>query len=91
MNIREATKSDWENIWPIFSEIVSAGETYAYDPATTKEQAEKIWLETQEKFTYSRKTGKFLAPITLKQIKLGQEIMFVIVAIWFHLPPEAKG
>ncbi|MFQ3262380.1 MAG: L-amino acid N-acyltransferase YncA, partial [Reinekea sp.] len=32
MNIREATKADWESIWPIFSEIVSAGETYAYDP-----------------------------------------------------------
>jgi len=30
MNIREATESDFDAIWPIFNEIVSAGETYAY-------------------------------------------------------------
>ena len=29
MNIREALKEDWKSIWPIFHEIVKAGETYA--------------------------------------------------------------
>ena len=45
MNIREATKEDWNSIWPIFHEIVSAGETYAYETDTSKEQGERIWLE----------------------------------------------
>ncbi|WP_295420662.1 hypothetical protein [Sulfurovum sp.] len=39
MNIREATTNDWDSIWPIFSEIVKAGETYAYETDTTKTQA----------------------------------------------------
>lgn len=41
MNIREATKDDWDLIWPIFREIVQTGETYAFETDTTKEQAEK--------------------------------------------------
>jgi len=44
MNIREATTQDFEDIWPIFHEIVSAGETYAYDPQTTREDAFNIWM-----------------------------------------------
>jgi ribosomal protein S18 acetylase RimI-like enzyme len=49
MNTREAEKKDWDLIWPIFHEIVIAGETYAYEVGTTKEQAEKIWLEAPRK------------------------------------------
>jgi len=42
MHIREASENDWEFIWPIFHEIVAAGETFAYESDTTKEQAKKI-------------------------------------------------
>lgn len=49
MNIREATDKDFDAIWPIFKEIVSAGETYAYDPSTSKEAAHQIWLNLPEK------------------------------------------
>jgi L-amino acid N-acyltransferase YncA len=43
--IRTATAGDWPAIWPIFSEVVTAGETYAYDPDLTSEQARALWLE----------------------------------------------
>jgi len=71
MNIREATKSDWESIWPIFSEIVYAGETYAYDLATTKEQAEKIWLETPRKVYVFEEEGEILGTYYLKTNQAG--------------------
>ena len=45
MEIRDATADDWPEIWPIFDAIVQAGETYAYDPALTSEQARDLWLE----------------------------------------------
>jgi hypothetical protein len=32
MLIREATAEDWRQIWPFLRHIVTAGETYAYDP-----------------------------------------------------------
>jgi L-amino acid N-acyltransferase YncA len=45
LNIREATDADFEQIWPIFQEIVAAGETYTYLPDTTREEAKRLWLE----------------------------------------------
>jgi L-amino acid N-acyltransferase YncA len=45
LDIRIAKDEDFEAIWPIFHEIVQAGETYAYDPATTKEEAYQIWMK----------------------------------------------
>jgi L-amino acid N-acyltransferase YncA len=44
MEIREATADDWAAIWPFFREIVSAQETYAYDPELTYEQAGAMWM-----------------------------------------------
>lgn len=42
--IRRATSDDWDRIWPIWHEIVAAGDTYTYDPATTREDARRMWL-----------------------------------------------
>lgn len=71
MKIREANKEDWDGIWSIFSEVVSTGETYAYDTNTTKEQAEAIWLDAPYK-TYVVKEGdKILATYYLKTNQAG--------------------
>lgn len=37
--IRTATEQDWLRIFPIFSEIVAAGETYAYPDGCSLEDA----------------------------------------------------
>jgi L-amino acid N-acyltransferase YncA len=71
MNIREATKKDWDFIWPIFQEIVQAGETYAYEPGTTKEQAETIWLETPRKTFVFEENGNILGTYYLKTNQAG--------------------
>ena len=42
--IREARPDDWPAIWPFFQQIVLAGETYAYDPAMTADQARSLWM-----------------------------------------------
>ena len=45
MRIREYIDSDWPAVWPIFQEVVTAGETYAYDPEWSSEQAREVWVE----------------------------------------------
>jgi GNAT superfamily N-acetyltransferase len=45
MLIREYTNTDWPSVWPIFQEVVSAGDTYAYDPRWSSEQARGVWVE----------------------------------------------
>ncbi|GAA1638076.1 GNAT family N-acetyltransferase [Kribbella alba] len=44
LQIRAASAEDWPAIWPFFREIVTASETYAYDPAITEEQARGLWM-----------------------------------------------
>jgi len=44
MFIREAVEVDFEEIWPIFHEIVAAGKTYAYPQNSSKKQAKEIWM-----------------------------------------------
>ena len=45
MKIRDFADSDWPAVWRIFQDVVSAGETYAYDPAWSSEQARDVWVE----------------------------------------------
>lgn len=49
MQIREASDVDFDAIWPIFHEIASAGETYAYDRDITKSEAFKLWIKYPQK------------------------------------------
>ena len=66
MNIREATRADFDLIWPIFHEIVAAGDTYAYPADTTKEQALKIWLDTSRRTYVFEEDGAVLGTYYLK-------------------------
>jgi GNAT superfamily N-acetyltransferase len=44
VRIREYTDADWPSVWPIFREVVAAGETMAYDPGWSSEQAQNVWV-----------------------------------------------
>jgi|SRR5680860_413454 len=45
MQVREYVDTDWSLIWPIFQEVVKAGETYTYDPTWSSDQARAEWVE----------------------------------------------
>jgi ribosomal protein S18 acetylase RimI-like enzyme len=44
MELRRAGDNDWERIWPIWHEVVAAGETYMWAQETPKEQARQLWM-----------------------------------------------
>ena len=71
MTIREAVKEDFDSIWPIFREIVKAGETYAYAADTTKAQAFKIWIEAPRKTYVFEEDGNILGTYFLKTNQAG--------------------
>ncbi|SOD74164.1 L-amino acid N-acyltransferase YncA [Jatrophihabitans sp. GAS493] len=48
VQLRRAGASDWPAIWPIWSGVVAAGDTYTYDPATDSPSAERAWLGSGE-------------------------------------------
>lgn len=66
MIIREATENDLDAIWPIFNEIVSAGETYAYPKETTKSEALEIWIRLPRKTYVVEENSKILGTYYIK-------------------------
>ena len=71
MNIREAIEKDFDEIWPIFHEIVSAGDTYGYAVDTTKEQALDIWIKTPVKTFVVEEDNNILGTYFLKSNQAG--------------------
>jgi L-amino acid N-acyltransferase YncA len=45
MTIRQAQSKDFEEIWQIFHEVVSAGDTYPFSPDTDRAEALRLWTE----------------------------------------------
>jgi L-amino acid N-acyltransferase YncA len=45
VEIREFTEVDWPEVWTIYQVVVTAGQTYTYDPAWTEQQAHDVWVE----------------------------------------------
>ncbi len=71
MNIREATEADFDQIWPIFHAIASAGETYAYERSTTRTQAFAIWMQAPRMTWVAEEDGCILATYFIKTNQAG--------------------
>jgi L-amino acid N-acyltransferase YncA len=44
LKIRPATEADCDAVWTVFHEVVAAGDTYAFDPHTSREEALAYWF-----------------------------------------------
>lgn len=69
--IREATANDFDAIWPIFSEIAKAGDTYAYEPTISKAEAERVWMRAPRKTFVYEDAGDILGTYYLKTNQAG--------------------
>lgn len=45
MLVRPITDTDWPAFYPVFREVVAAGETYAYPDGLTSREAHDLWVE----------------------------------------------
>lgn len=66
VQIREATPADFNQIWPIFHQIVAAGETYAYSPQTNREEAYDLWMEKPQATYVAEADGQILGTYYIK-------------------------
>jgi GNAT superfamily N-acetyltransferase len=60
LNIRPAVEVDHEAIWKIFHAVAKAGETYAFDPHVSRDDALGYWLH-DENHSYIAETRKGIA------------------------------
>lgn len=66
MNIRVATSGDFDAIWPIFQQVVAAGDTYGYRPDTSKEDAFHLWMKSPRQTYLVEVDGQILGTYYLK-------------------------
>jgi len=71
MKIRKATHKDFEQIWPIFREIASAGDTYAYPADITLAHAYKIWMDNPNETYVAETDGRILGTYYIKTNQQG--------------------
>ena len=69
--IREALEEDFDQIWEIFHQIVSAGETYAINRNTSKKEAHQILIEQPQKTYVCVENKNILGTYYLKKNHAG--------------------
>ena len=76
MNIREANLKDYDSIWEIFEKVIQTGDTYVFDPATSKEDLLKHWFAPYMKTFVIENANEVLGSYIIKpnQIDLGSHI-----------------
>jgi len=71
MEIRQARTEDFDRIWPIFKEVVSRGDTYAFSPETDRAAAYQIWMETPTATYTAILDGKIVGTYYIKPNQFG--------------------
>lgn len=89
MKLRKAKESDFEDIWDIFHLVVKKGDTFAFDPASTKEDCKVLWM-SPPMYTYVAEIqNKILGTYILRKNQPGLGGHVANVAYMVH--PEAQG
>ncbi len=71
MIIRQANDNDFDAIWPIFSEVVAAGDTYAYPTDTSRDEAFRLWMTDPRQTWVAEDDGVILGTYTIKTNQAG--------------------
>ena len=67
MEIRKYQETDWSQVWPIIKKVFRAGETYAFTPEITEQEAHKIWVELpQETYVATDQRNTILGTYYIK-------------------------
>jgi GNAT superfamily N-acetyltransferase len=78
MNIRKADEQkDYDKVWEIFTNVISTGDTYVFDPNTPKETLHKNWFaDYMDTFIAVNDIGEIFGTYIIKpnQIDLGNHI-----------------
>lgn len=89
LQIREASAPDSGPIWDIFHAVVSRGDTYAFDPKTSREDALAYWLHPANLCFVAERDGAIVGTYILKANQPGLGAHVANAA--YMVSPEARG
>src|SRR5438034_11225434 len=91
MEIRAATRADRDAIWKIFHEILAAGDTYAFDPKMSREDALAYWFRTDTQTYVAEKDGGVVGTYILRPNQSGPGSHVANAAFMVARDAEAAG
>jgi L-amino acid N-acyltransferase YncA len=71
IEIRKAIAADQESIWEIIREVIATGDTYTFDPASSKEQMLAYWCGADKHTYVALLDGKVAGTFILKDNQPG--------------------
>ena len=89
--IREALEKDFDQIWEIFHQIVSTGETFAISRNISKKEAHQIWIEQPQKTYVYVKNKKVFGTYYLKNNFEGGGCHICNCGYMVQMEAEGKG
>ena len=71
ITIRKAEEADFDDIWLIFRNVVQQGDSYTWDPDTTREQAHSIWMSPENRTYVACVAERIVGTYILRQNQPG--------------------
>jgi ribosomal protein S18 acetylase RimI-like enzyme len=87
--VREIGGDEFECVWPLFHEVVGAGDTYSYSPDMTLEEARALWTTPPARCFVAEEFGEVVGAYCLKpnQPGLGDHV----ANAGYMVAPAARG
>ncbi len=89
LEIRAATQADRDAIWNIFRRVVATGDTYAFDPSISREEALAYWFRSDTRTYVAENNGRVVGTYILKANQAGPGSHVANAA--FMVAPDARG
>ena len=81
--VRHGSRLDWPQIWPMWREIVAAGQTHPYPTDATEDEAVSLWLTPRRSALYvAQIDGLFAGAMMTKPLRYGQGTMWPTRTSW---------
>ena len=71
LQIRAAADSDRDAIWDIFHDVVATGDTYVFDPNTSREEALAYWFREDTHTYVAEQNGEVVGSYVLRPNRPG--------------------
>ena len=91
ITVRTATDQNFEAIWDIFHRVVATGDTYAYSPETTKEEAYSYWMPPQKNTYVAMIDDAIVGTYFIKDNQPGLGAHIANAAYMVHPEQHGKG
>lgn len=88
--VRPAKSSDWNEIFPIWKQVVSAGKTHPYPLDSTEQDAVELWLKPRRSAVYVGEAGgRVVAAMMTKPMRYGNGDHIANFDLIVH--PQCRG